>query len=165
MNLILGDFTYGTIGGVGHGTVEVGKYCSLASGITAMFFPDHRTDWVSTYPFPVLWHIDVPGHPVNPENIIIGNDVWIGKGAILLSGTKINDGAVIGAFSVIKGEVPAYSVAVGNPAKIIKKRFSEEIIKKLLDISWWNWPEEKVVEHVEMLCSSDIEGFVRKFHA
>jgi chloramphenicol O-acetyltransferase type B len=162
VRLILGEGTYGTIEGEKRGTVKVGRYCSLGSGIKALFLPGHRIDWVSTYPFPVKWKLPIEGHPVPPGTITIGNDVWIGRDVTLVSGAKINDGAVIGAYSVVAGKVPPYAIVVGNPAKILRKRFSDDIIYELLKISWWNWPKEKIALHVELLCSDNVESFIQK---
>jgi hypothetical protein len=122
---------------------------------------NHRTDWVTTYPFPALWKLPIPGHPIPPDDIIVDNDVWLGRGVLLLEGTKIGDGAVIGAYSVVAGIIAPYSIAVGNPAKEVSKRFSDEITQELLRIAWWDWPKEKIAEYTNVLCCSDIEEFIR----
>lgn len=162
MGLNLDEGSYGTIHITGDGDVSVGKYCSLSTAIVAVFLPDHRIDWISTYPFPVLWDLPIMGHPVDPDNIKIGNDVWIGSGATLLGGADIGDGAVIGAFSLVAGKIPPYSIAVGQPAKVIRKRFSDDIIEELLKIKWWNWDKERIMENVEFLCSQNIKDFINK---
>jgi acetyltransferase-like isoleucine patch superfamily enzyme len=160
MNISYGEGTYGKIAGKGHGFVRVGKYCSIASNVVAMSLSNHRTDWVTTYPFPALWKLPILGHPIPPDDIIVGNDVWLGRGALLLEGTKIGDGAVIGAYSVVAGAIATYSVAVGNPAKEVSKRFSDEVIQELLRIAWWDWPEEKVAKYTDLLCSGNIDEFI-----
>lgn len=153
--------TYGTIEIDGRGKLEVGKYCSLASGIKALFLDNHRIDWISTYPFNVRWNLpEILGHPVRSRGIVVGNDVWIGRDVTLLGGAVIGDGAVIGACSVIAGKIPPYSVVVGNPAKVIKKRFSDEVIEKLLKIAWWNWSTEKIMANVELICSPEVDKFL-----
>ena len=86
---------------------------------------------------------DISGHPHTKGNVIIGNDVWIGYGAKILSGVSIGDGAVVGAGAVVAKNIPPYAVVVGNPAKIIKFRFKPEDVEILLGIQWWNWPLEK----------------------
>jgi len=170
--LTLGLYTYGTIkvqsirypdGSVGAGSVEVGKYCSLAEEIWAMFYQDHRVDWVTTFPFPELWNIPVRGgiDRTDPETIIIGNDVWIGAHVTLLSGAKIGDGAVIGAYSVVAGKIDPYGIAVGNPARIVKKRFSDDEISQLLEIRWWDWPREKIIKYVDFICNPNVGEFIR----
>ena len=143
--------------------MTIGKFCAIAEGVTVLLGGNHRTDWISTFPFSVLWpevagHIK--GHPATRGDVVIGNDVWIGWGALILSGVKIGDGAVIGAHSVVSRDVPPYAIVCGNPAIIKKYRFDEESIQKLLAISWWNWPDEEIAEVVPMLLSQDIGAFL-----
>jgi len=88
---------------------------------------------------------------------IIGNDVWIGQNATFLPGVKVGDGAIIAANSVVAKDVPAYHIAGGNSAKIIKKRFDDELIDFLLKTKWWDWPPEKIRANLEILCSADLE--------
>jgi len=107
--------------------IRIGKYCSLSGGINFYLGGNHRVDWISTFP---LWSIyenvtKVSGHPATKGDIIIGNDVWIGQTATILSGVTIGDGAVIGAKAVVGSDVEPYSIVVGNPAKIVKKRFTK----------------------------------------
>jgi len=158
--MIVGEGTYGTIATEGRGTVTVGKYCSLAPGIKALFLDGHRADWISTYPFPTKWKLAIPGDRTRAKNIEIGNDVWIGRDVTLLEGCKIHDGAIVGSCSVVAGTIPPYNIAVGNPAKSIKQRFSDEHIRQLLEMKWWDWPVEMIRKNVELLCSTDIERFV-----
>ena len=94
-------------------------------------------------------------------DVIIGNDVWIGEDALILSGVTVGDGAVIGARSVVAKDVEPYAVVVGNPAQMKKKRFSDEIIAQLLIVAWWDWPIEKIREHLGILLSPDIEALLR----
>ncbi|MFI5343702.1 MAG: CatB-related O-acetyltransferase [Chlamydiales bacterium] len=143
--------------------VKIGKYCSIASGTTILLGGEHRTDWVTTYPFSDLWPTvagHIKGHPKTKGDVIIGNDVWIGMGALILSGVTIGDGAVVGAHAVVAKNVPPYSIVAGNPAKIIKYRFDEDTIKKLIAIAWWDWPDEKIASAMEFLLSSDINNFL-----
>ena len=90
-------------------------------------------------------------------DVVIGNDVWIGSDVIILSGITIGDGAVIGVGSVVTSDIPHYAVAGGNPARIIKTRFPDESIEKLLEIRWWDWPPEKINRHVEILLSGNVD--------
>jgi acetyltransferase-like isoleucine patch superfamily enzyme len=143
--------------------LNVGKYCSIAANVTFILGGNHRVDWISTYPFNEFhrdWPnaSDIEGHPSTRGDINVGNDVWIGHGALILSGVNIGDGAVIGAASVISRDVAAYSVVAGNPAKEIRLRFSREEIDKLLEIKWWDWPESVVSQKVENLCNDIKKG-------
>jgi len=92
---------------------------------------------------------------------LTGSDVWIGFRAIVLSGVTIGDGAVIGAGAVVTADVPSYSVVVGNPAKVIRYRFSSEEIRKLLTLRWWEWSIDKIKENTPLLCSFDVEKLSR----
>lgn len=159
-----GEFTYGVpaIFEWGEGTeLTVGKFCSIASYVNIFLGGGHRTDWVTTYPFNVF--VDefpsangIIGHPISKGNVVIGNDVWIGQGATILSGVTIGDGAVIGAFSVVAKDVDPYTIVAGNPARLIRRRFDVADIEFLLSIKWWDWPKEKIEEHVRLLCSGNI---------
>jgi Acetyltransferase (isoleucine patch superfamily) len=142
----------------------IGKFCSIASQTKfIMGSANHRISSVTTYPFNVFggaWQENTPDHlsqlPFKGD-IIIGNDVWIGRECIIMPGAKIGDGAIIGAYSVVTKDVPPYSVVGGNPARIIKKRFNDELIDILLKIKWWDFDDEKLVEFLPLLCDPDLE--------
>jgi len=164
----IGDHTYGKprVISWGEGTsLTIGKYCSIGTNVIIFLGSEHRIDWVSTYPFPFLWAEakSIPGHPSTKGDVVIGNDVWIGFGVTILSGATIGDGAAIGASSVVARDVPPYVIAAGNPAQVIRYRFDEETIRKLLQIKWWNWPDEKVRENIHLICSDSINTFIKKF--
>lgn len=162
----IGDFTYGDpiIDDFGE-SLTIGKYCSIARGVNIILGGEHNTKWATTYPFNTIFESKkhIKGHPVSKGPIIIGNDVWIGTEALILSGVKIGDGAVIAARSLVTKNVPPYSIVAGNPAKIIKYRFNEETIEKLLQLKWWNWPNEKVIENAEQLMSSKIDILFKNY--
>jgi len=103
---------------------------------------------------------EITGHPKTKGDVIIGSDVWIGTESLILSGVTIGDGAVIGARAVVAKDVPPFSVVVGNPAKIIKKRFDDQTIEKLLDIKWWLWPDSRISKAIPLLLSDDISKFI-----
>jgi acetyltransferase-like isoleucine patch superfamily enzyme len=161
----IGDWTYGDPDvslGRTHGILRVGKYCSIAPNVEFILVGDHRTDFVTTYPFSVLFveFQNLKGFPRDRGDINIGNDVWIGYGAKILSGTTIGDGAVIGANAVVTKDVPPYAIVVGNPLEIIRYRFTDDVIGKLLKIQWWNWPHEEVLKSVPLLMNDDISKFI-----
>jgi acetyltransferase-like isoleucine patch superfamily enzyme len=151
----IGKHSYG-IGGVNYDSafeeskLEIGNYSSIGEGVRFLVAIDHRVNLISTYPFNEKHH-----HSKGP--IIIGNDVWIGMNAIILSGVTIGDGAVIGAGAVVSKDIPPYAVAVGSPAVVKHFRFSPEQIERLLEIRWWDWPEEKMLANVDLLGSDRLE--------
>lgn len=167
---IIGEYTYGhpkIYDWGGETNLIIGKYTSIADGVTILLGGNHRMDWVTTYPFSALadkWPeaADIKGHPWSKGDVVIGNDVWLGNGVTILSGVNIGDGAVVAARSVVVKDVEPYAVVGGNPAKEIKKRFSKKTIKELQKIQWWNWDEEKIKNNVTLLCSVDCKEFIRK---
>jgi len=165
----IGEFTYGrpkVIAFTKDTKLIIGKFCSIAANVKIVLGADHRMDWVSTYPFPALGKIwpeadGMKGHPASKGDVVIGNDVWIAEGAVILSGVKIGDGAVIGSQAVVSKDVAPYAVVSGNPARFVKNRFDEDTIKMLLQIQWWNWPVEKIRQHLHLICSRKIDEFLR----
>jgi len=149
--------------------VRLGKYNSIGRDCNFFLHANHRADWITTSS--QLWGPVTPeiadmhmkmGHPICKGDIVIGNDVWMGAKATIMSGKHIGDGAIISANSVVYNNVKPYSVVGGNPAKFWYYRFSEEQIKSLLEIKWWDWPEIKIKEEAMLLWSSDIDGFIKK---
>ena len=166
----IGEFTYGVPSIAfdhGPGTLKIGKYCSISDNVRVFLGGEHRADWVTTFPFPQLFEEarHITGHPRSKGDVIIGNDVWIGLGVTILSGVTIGDGAVVGAMSVVAKDVKPYEIVGGNPAKHIKNRFSDELIRMLLDIKWWDWDHEKIKANMDILLQGDIDAFCRKFHS
>lgn len=170
-NWQIGDYTYGSLNGspqvVHYGEdarLVIGKFCSIADNVKIFLGGNHRTDWVTTYPFNVLFDeaANIKGHPQSAGDIIIGNDVWIGEGASILSGITIGNGAVIAGYAVVTKNVEPYAIVGGNPAKMIRKRFDEATIKSLEAISWWNWDIEKIIANRELLLQPDITAFITK---
>ena len=164
----IGEYTYGKpqVLSWGEGTtLSIGKYCSIEEGVMIFLGGEHRVDWVTTYPFNALFSSasHYLGHPKSKGNVIIGNDVWIGAKAVILSGVSIGNGAVIGTHSVVTKDVPAYSIVAGNPAKHIKLRFEQNIISRLQEIAWWEWNHEQVMQALPFLLSSDIQNFIDKY--
>lgn len=140
----------------------MGKFCSIASGVTIMLGGDHRVDWNSTYPFNSVmkeFFPDIKGHPYSKGDVNIGNDVWIGSEAKIMSGVTIADGCVVGANALVTKDVlEPYTIVGGVPARIIKKRFSQVVIQRLCEMQWWNWKDEDIVAVIPLLQSNDIDG-------
>lgn len=99
-------------------TLKVGCFCSIAADVKIFLGGNHRTDWITTYPFPAFWKsaAHIKGHPSSRGDVIIGHDVWIGEGAVILSGVRIGNGAVVAASAVVTRDVPPYGIVAGNPA-------------------------------------------------
>jgi len=139
-------------------TLKVGCFCSIASGVKIFLGGNHRTDWITTYPFSVLRESakHVKGHPASRGDVIIGHDVWIGDDAVILSGVRIGNGAVIGASAVVTHDVPPYSIVAGNPAKVVRIRFREEDISILQSLEWWSWDDAKISAAIPFLLNGDV---------
>lgn len=162
----IGEYTYGfpEIFPFKDRTVKIGKFCSIANDVKIFLGHEHYMKRVSMYPFNDFgdFTIDKDTFGYSKGDVIIGNDVWIGYGAIILSGVTIGDGAVIGARSVVTKNVEPYTVVVGSPARPVKKRFEDETISRLLKIKWWNWSKEKIQRNLSLLCSEDISAFIKQ---
>lgn len=160
----VGAHTYGTpriVGGGPGSRLEIGKFCSIAPGVELELAGDHHLDRASMYPFDNIdaWGSRKELRPYRrPNQIIVGNDVWLGAGCRLLHGVTVGDGAAVGAYAVVSRDVRPYAVVVGNPAREIARRFADEEIERLLTLEWWNWPEEKIKENAAALSSSLAEG-------
>jgi len=139
----------------------IGRYCSIGSGAVFMMAGNqgHRNDWVSTFPF---FYIDNENFADAEDGFqragdtIVGNDVWIGSEAMIMSGVKIGDGAIIASRAVVTKDVAPYEVVGSNPAKHIKLRFSESEIDMLLEMKWWDWSESQIKGGMKHLCSGDV---------
>ena len=165
-NTLIGKYTYGYEFLQDEHVKAIGAFCSIAPG--QLVVPnDHNLQWVSTSPILSLKEFGFILKEPSNENrktsnrdICIGNDVWIGANCIIFEGVTIGDGAVIAAGSIVRKDVPAYAV-VGGVDRIIKYRFSKEIIEELLLIKWWEWDDEKIKTKINMMY--DVNSFVKKF--
>lgn len=138
----------------------IGKFCAIAAEAKFIMTGDHKLDAISTYPFPIFqngWeHVyDVKDLPVKGD-IVIGNDVWMGYDCLIKNGVTVGDGAIIAARAVVVKDVPPYAIVAGNPAKVIKMRFDDESIERLLRIAWWNWDIGKINKNLPFICNLDI---------
>lgn len=147
----------------------IGKFCSIACGAKFLFnSANHTLTSLSTYTFTLFfeeWELEkknVTKAWDNKGNIIIGNDVWIGYDAIILSGVTIGDGAIIGARAIVTKDVPPYTIVGGVPAKAIRKRFNEKTIKSLLNLKWWDWPEERIAANIQRIQRGQISEFTEE---
>jgi acetyltransferase-like isoleucine patch superfamily enzyme len=162
----VGRHTYGKAEVTRHDyttTLHIGSFCSMADGVTFVLGGEHHPEWVTTSPLRILLHLPGAGQDGQPRSkgpIVVGNDVWIGRGALILSGVSIGDGAVVGAGAVVVRDVPAYAIVVGNPARIVRHRFDAETRERLLRTGWWNWPDEVIAANVDKLCSIDVAGLL-----
>ncbi|MBC7716751.1 MAG: CatB-related O-acetyltransferase [Pseudorhodobacter sp.] len=143
--------------------LRIGAFCSFASGVQIFMGGEHRMDWVSTYPFSAMWAnaSHFMGHPSTKGNVSIGNDVWIGAEAMVLSGVSIGDGAVIGARALVTKDVQPYAVVAGNPARQVKRRFTDSQVDRLLAVAWWHWQEDRIASLLPLILANDVEGFLR----
>ena len=171
-NIVVGDFTY-----IADSEFEshvthhyewngdkliIGKFCQIAAGVEfVMNGANHQMNAVSTFPFYTLegWDMNPPAMADLPfkGDTVIGNDVWIGQNAVILPGVHIGDGAIIGANSVVGGEVSPYAIVIGNPARELRKRFDDELIHLMLKLRWWDKSIEEIDTLIPILSCGDLE--------
>lgn len=152
-----------------------GRFCSLAGNIYFSMGGNHAMNSVTTSPLDVGGVVKdifgkvrpelkaIPNVRIQHRQIIFGHDVWIAQSATIMGGVKIGTGAVIGANAVVAKDIPPYAIAVGNPARVIKYRFDEETIRKLLAVKWWNWSLEKIADNFPLL--NDVEKFLEAHYS
>jgi acetyltransferase-like isoleucine patch superfamily enzyme len=145
-------------------TVEIGSFCSIASNVMILAGGGHSPDWVSTWPIREVYGLpeQYEHHPVYRGPVVIGNDVWLGRDSLIFDGITIGDGAVIGARAVVTKDVRPYAIVAGVPAREIRRRFTDDQIEALLEIAWWDWPEEKIIREVDGLNGANINDFLAR---
>jgi len=168
-HVTIGRKTYGVdFGNIFQATAEapvsIGSYCSIAASVLFIAAGEHPMSSVSSYPFPNAHRFGPPTRDIAKGPITVGNDVWIGSRAIVLSGVKIGDGAVVGAGAVVTKDVQPYAVVAGNPAKLIRHRFEPTVIEGLLAIRWWDWSDDQIEAAMPDLQAS-VSEFVSKYGA
>lgn len=166
----IGRHTYGVEPGLVYGsndetTLEVGSFCSIAGEVLFMCRAHHNSASVSTFPFRILLTGEFPvmSDLLPARNIRVGNDVWIGRRAIIMPGIHIGDGAVVGSGAIVTRDVPPYAIVGGNPARLIRYRFSEDNIAKLTIIRWWEWSDEKIRSEIDSFYAP-IEDFLERHY-
>lgn len=143
--------------------LRIGKFCAFGTGVRfIMNGANHRMDGPSTFPFPIMggsWseHFDLISGLPGRGDTVVGHDVWFGYGVMVMPGVRIGHGAVIASGSVVVDDVPDYGVVGGNPAKLIRTRYSEDEVARLLAVGWWDWPAEHLTEHVRTVMSGTID--------
>lgn len=150
---------------INHERLIIGKFCSIACGVKFLFnCANHTLKSLSTYTFSLFyedWELEksnVASAWDNKGDIVIGNDVWIGFEAVILAGVKIGDGAIIGTRAVVTKDVPPYSIVCGIPAKVIRKRYSPDIIEQLLSLRWWDWTKDRIKRNLPFIMAGNIEN-------
>ena len=150
---------------INHERLIIGKFCSIACGVKFLFnCANHTLKSLSTYTFPLFyedWELEksnVASAWDNKGDIVIGNDVWIGFEAVILAGVKIGDGAIIGTRAVVTKDVPPYSIVGGIPAKVIRKRYSPDIIEQLLSLRWRDWTKDRIKRNLPFIMAGNIEN-------
>ena len=144
----------------------IGKYCSIGSGVVFIMASNqgHRADWISTFPFFYKHHgwegCGRDGYRTVGDTVV-GNDVWIGTEAMIMPGVKLGSGALIASRSVVTRDVAPYQLAAGNPARVVRSRFPQHDINRLLEMRWWDWDEADIREAMAIICSGDVGGLYR----
>ena len=137
--------------------LAIGRFCSIADKVEILLGGNHRTDWVSTFPFaafPDRWPDrgdETGAYHSSRGGVTIGSDVWLGSGATVLSGVTVGHGAVIAARAVVSRDVPPYAVVAGNPARVVRMRFPAETVRALIETAWWDLPDGEVARLVPIL--------------
>ncbi len=148
----------------------IGSYCSIGSGVSFIMAGNqgHRHDWISSFPFHYMPEVETFSGAndgfANAGDTLVGNDVWIGSEAMVMPGITIGDGAVIGSRALVTKNVEPYAIIGGNPARVIKKRFSDSQIEMLLEMSWWNWDNVRLSAAIPILCSGNVALLYAYYH-
>jgi virginiamycin A acetyltransferase len=146
--------------------LRIGRFCQIASGVKfVMNGGNHRTDLFTTYPFPVFgqgWEraFDPATFP-SKGDLIIENDVWLGHDALLMPGVRVGNGAIVATRAVVTRDVPPYAIVAGNPATVVRMRYDEATVARLLAVAWWHWDAAKLTRYQQAICGHDIEALER----
>lgn len=143
-------------------SLSIGSYCSIAMNVQIFLGGQHHSEWASTYPFSAMLPDvkDIPQASFSRGDVVIGNDVWLCSGCMVLSGVTIGDGAIVGAGAVVTRDVEPYSIVAGNPAQHVRWRFDESTRAALHDMAWWSWPPDEIARVAPVLCSTNIDALL-----
>lgn len=139
----------------------IGKFCQIAHGVRFITSSaNHRYDGISSYPFAIFdgFGEDRPSLRTTFSDTVIGHDVWLGDGARVLPGARIGNGVIVGAGAIVSGTVPDYTIVAGNPARVVRSRFSPDAVARLLEIAWWEWPIGHILAHEAEICGGDVDA-------
>ena len=143
--------------GLGPGGLRIGRFCQIAHGVRFLTAgANHATDGLTTFPFPIFDPDQIATYQPDTRDTVIGHDVWLGYGAIVCPGAQIGNGVIVGAGAVVRGDVPDFSIVIGNPAEVVKRRFSEENCARMARLAWWDWPVDRIEQAVPALLKGDI---------
>lgn len=141
--------------------LRIGRFCQIASGVKfIMNGGNHRTDLFTTYPFPVFgqgWEAAFdPATFPSKGDLVVENDVWLGHDALLMPGVRVGNGAIVATRAVVTRDVPDYAIVAGNPAQVVRRRYDEATVARLLAVAWWHWDAAKITRHQQAICGLDI---------
>ena len=142
--------------------LTIGKFCQIAHGVRFLTSSaNHAMDGLTTFPFPVFDPDQMTGYQPDTRDTMIGHDVWLGYGALVLPGAQIGNGVIVGAGAVVRGHIPDYTIVTGNPGKVVKYRFDPADIARLLRLEWWHWPTGHITAALPALLRADIAALER----
>lgn len=146
-------------------TLHIGKFCQIAHGVRFITASaNHAQTGLTCFPFPVFDPEQIGTYQPDHRDTIVGHDVWLGYGALVLPGAEIGTGSIIGAGSVVRGKIPPYSVVTGNPGQVVKRRFPADTIDRLLELEWWNWTAHQIAKAETALLTGDLDALINNGH-
>ena len=148
--------------GMGPERLRSGRYCQIAHGVRFITSgANHATDGLTTFPFPIFDPAQIGSFQPDTRDTVIGHDVWLGYGAMVCPGARIGNGVIVGAGAVVRGSVPDYAIVAGNPAQVVRMRFSQAEIATRNALAWWAWPPERVQAALPALLAGDVAALTR----